>query len=84
MGRQSGDILAAKNDLSGAMGDEAENRPQRRRLARAVAPEQRDRLAGADIERHVEQNSRPAVSRLEPGYFERAHEGASCSTPAPR
>ena len=46
-------------------GDKAEDRAKRRRLARAVAADQRDRFARGDVQRDVEQHVRLAVGGVE-------------------
>ena len=55
--RPGGAVLehrAVQMDMAAADRDESGQRPQERRLARAVWPEQRHDLSGSDLERDVE------------------------------
>jgi hypothetical protein len=59
--RPARNVGAVEADRSGAGRRQPEDRAQRRRLAGAGCPEQRDDLAGGDVERNVEQRLRLAV-----------------------
>src|SRR5581483_1617405 len=76
-------VLAAEDDAPRARPDDAEDRLQRRRLARRVAAEEADELAGPDLEPEVledvdrpvegvdgvEPEQRPAAVRRRVGHF---------------
>ena len=59
------DVLAFEDDAAGALLDQADDRAKGRRLAGAVAPEQRDHLAIADLERDIEQDMRRTIVAVE-------------------
>ena len=65
MRRLARDVLAFEHDAARALLDQADDGAEGRRLAGAVAPEQRDHLALADLERDVEQDMRGAVIAVE-------------------
>jgi hypothetical protein len=63
--RLVGHIHTLELDPPGALLDQADNGTERRRLAGAVAAEQRDDLAIADLERDIEQDMRRAIMAVE-------------------
>jgi len=66
MGGLSRDILVLEHDTAAALFNQADNGAKGRRLAGAIASEQRDNLALADLERDVEQDVRGTVITVEP------------------
>src|ERR1700727_2409351 len=58
-------VLAIEYDRAAAPSHKTQDGAERRGLARAVAAKQRDRLAGGDLQRHVEQHLRSAIGRVE-------------------
>src|SRR6202030_3922817 len=56
-------ILAVKYDRAAAPSHKPQDGAEGCRLARPIAAKQRDRLAGSDLQGHVEQHLRPAVGR---------------------
>ena len=65
VGRHRRDRVVVDVDLAGGRDLEPGQHHQRRRLARAGGPEQRDELAGRDIERDVVDRDHGAVSLLD-------------------
>src|SRR5262249_56716389 len=63
--RRAGDVAVLEAHSAGARWGEAHDRAQRRRLARAVAPEQHGDLPRRHRERHVAQHVTLAVKRLQ-------------------
>ena len=63
--RRARDIPAFEHDAAGALLDETHDRAEGRRLAGAVAAEQRHDLAVADLERDVEQDMRGPIMAVE-------------------
>src|SRR6185312_9302332 len=63
--RRARDIPALEHDAAAALLDETHDRAKCRRLAGAVAAEQRHDLAFADLERDVEQDMRGPVMAVE-------------------
>ena len=61
--RQRADLAAAERDRSGEAARHADQRVEQRRLAGAVAAQQRQRLALAQAEGHVGQHDGAAVAR---------------------
>jgi hypothetical protein len=57
----AGELLAVERDAAGARRNPADDALERRRLADAVAAQQRDGLAGADVQRDVAQDVAVAV-----------------------
>src|SRR5262249_53076450 len=70
MGRRTRDVLALEHDLANTLFNEADDRTEGRRLAGAVAPEQRNHLAAIDLEADIEQDVRRAVMAVEVGDAE--------------
>jgi hypothetical protein len=66
---------AREGDRAAERRNEAHDGPHRGRLAHAVAAEQRDHLAVADLERHVEQHLALAVGSLK--GLDREHQASS-------
>src|SRR5262249_53528048 len=64
--RPSDQLLAAEIDRAAALADDAHDRAERRRLAGAVAPEERHDLALADLERHTVEDVALAVPGVQP------------------
>ena len=71
MRRKPGNVFASHPDRTAALLDQAHDRLEHSRLAGAVGPEQRDRLALADVERNVAHDVEAAVTRRERGDVER-------------
>src|SRR5207244_12464381 len=65
------DISIVETDRTGALADDSHYRLQRRGLAGAVATEQRDHLAGADVEIDAVKNMGFAVPGFEILHRER-------------
>ena len=65
VGRLADRLAALEGDRAGALLDDAHDRLQRRRLAGAVAAQQRHQLAAADLEAHAVQDVRFAVPGLQ-------------------
>src|SRR5436190_10267569 len=63
--RQRRDVGAAKDDAATPARHQSHDRLHRRRLAGAVATDQRDAFAGADAERDAEEHLRLAIPGLE-------------------
>src|SRR5262249_11902078 len=59
--RQAGDVAPLEPHTAGGGAHQSHDRLERRRLADAVAPEQADDLASADLDRHAMQNVGLAV-----------------------
>jgi len=72
-------ILAVKEDASRGRADEAADRAQRRRLARAVGTDERDDLAFVDVQRDAGERGDASVPRDQVLDFEQPH-----ATGAPR
>ena len=66
MGRLTRDIPALEHDAAGALRDQPDDGAKGGGLAGAVAPQQRDHLAVADLERDVEQDVSGTVMTVEP------------------
>ncbi len=75
MGRLIRDVPALEHDAAGAAFDQPDDGAEGSGLAGAVAPEQRDHLALADLERDVEQDVGGAVMAVEP-FDRELHDGA--------
>ena len=71
LGRIPAEIGALEENPASERVDDARDGAQRRRLAGAVGAEQRDDLAGVDVEVEVAQHRGPLVSGREP--LEREH-----------
>ena len=69
--RQRRDVLAVETH-SAARHCQAHEAPEQRRLAGAIAADERDDLAWGDIERDAEERLRAAVEGVEPGDLEPA------------
>ena len=65
MRRLARNVPALEHDPARALRDQADDGAERGRLAGAVAPEQRDHLAVADLQRDIEQDMRRAVKTVE-------------------
>ena len=64
--REPVEAHAVQLDHAAADGEQPGDRPERRRLAGAVAADQRDRLALPHLEGHVGHRDEIAVGRLDP------------------
>ena len=64
--REPVEARAVQLDHAAADGEQPGDRPERRRLAGAVAADQRHRLSRAHLERHVGHRDEIAVGRLDP------------------
>ena len=82
-GRQPADPPALELDGAAAQREEAADRAERRRLARAVRADQRDDLALADLERDAADGGHVAVPRLEPLKPEQRRHSRLPDTPRP-
>jgi hypothetical protein len=71
--------VAGEGDRAAPLADDAHDRFQRRGLAGAVAPEQRDDLARAHLEIDAMENMRFAVPGLQPRDGERRRSSLSRS-----
>ena len=84
------EILAGQQDAPALRGDDADDRLQQRRLARAVAAEQRDDLVLVHLERRSHDDVTLAVERVDALEVEqqrrrpRARRDRAASRPAPR
>jgi hypothetical protein len=78
LGRDAAGVGAGVEDPSAERVDDARDRPQGRRLARAVGPQQRDDLAGADGEIEVANDRRAVVAG---GQLLDAQHGVGTSAP---
>ncbi|CAM2160090.1 hypothetical protein PT2222_70073 [Paraburkholderia tropica] len=80
--RRARERLAVEQDLAFDLRQEARDGEQRRRLARAVAAEQRDDLARVHVERDVAQDLAAAIARAQPAQtqYRRAHARAPLRT----
>src|SRR3984957_5853620 len=58
-------VLAVEDDATAAPSHKPQDGAERCRLTRAIAAKQRDRLAGGDLQRDVEQHLRSAIGRVE-------------------
>ena len=67
MRRMAREFLAAEADAAGAAAHETHDRLQRRRLAGAVAPEERMDFSRPDLQRHALQHAHAAVSAIDAG-----------------
>src|SRR5206468_8985833 len=74
VGRPSRDVRAVEEDLAPVGRGEADDAPERRRLAHAIAPEDAHGLALVDLEAHPEQNLAQVIARVEVPHLE--HHGA--------
>ena len=83
--------LPLEGDLALRGSNQADDRLDRRRLACAVAAEQRHDLASTNLERNVGQDLRPTVEGVDTGQLEdlralrRGHESSTpCTAPLPK
>src|SRR5215212_11609281 len=66
MGGLIRNILALEDNAASALLDQTDDRAKRRRLAGAIAPEQRHHLALAYFKRNIEQDVAGAIIAVEP------------------
>src|ERR1019366_4982536 len=69
VGRQARDVVAAKDDAAALFRYQSHDRLHRRRLAGAVAADERDAIAGADGEADAVEDLRLAVPGIERAHF---------------
>jgi len=73
MGRCAAQLRAAHHDRSCTRAQQPGDGGDRRRFSRAVAANERDRLAATDLEVHTLQDMARAVVGMKAGHGERAH-----------
>ena len=70
VGGEAVDPVASQSDLASVGAKRAGHDVEERRLARAVRADQREHLAGANVERHVVERLQPAEAHADAAYVE--------------